>query len=489
MLHKGIIPYICKNAENMFNDNDWDDEDGSSLESLLQEYEQIKQGIKTRFLDEEEYQFIIEYFFQNNNEAEAIQACDIALTFHPNATAILFSKAEVLFQAQKHGQAIQALDLLDSLDPVHLDATLLRSDVYLAQYKFLQAATLLEERIPLFEGKDKIELMLELTEVYDECEDFEAVFDILKQILALDYRNEEALHKISFWADFANKQEESIILHQAILDKDPYNALAWFNLGAALQGLKKHEDAIDAYEFCVAIDEKFEFAYRNMADAYMRLHWYDRAIESLEKNLELGKPEDVIYEAMGHCFEKKKNFDRARHYYREALQLSPADDSIFYRIGETYAREQQWEQALKAYLVAMNLNKDNANYAIAVGNCLIATEMYEEAVACFINAVELKPNNKTAWTSLIKGLYKSGAYKEGLQFLTDARETIGDKPDWDYYQAALLLALGKTKEALLYLEKALETAPIKIKLLTDLSPEALQRKAVAELVARSKRKK
>ena len=474
----------------MFNDDSWDDdEENGSIEDLLRDYELIKNGNKSRFLDEEDYEYIIEYFFQNNNEAEAVAACELALSYYPYSTAILLSKAEILFQAQKYGQALHALDALDSLDQENVEAVLLRSDIYLAQYKYDQAALLLEEKCNRFEGRDKIELMLELSDVYDECEDFEAVFNILKKILELDYQNEEALHKISFWADFADMQEQSVELHTRIIDEDPYNALAWFNLGAALQGLKKHEEAIDAYEYCVAIDEKFEFAYRNMADAYMRLHWYDKAIESLEKNLELGKPEDVIFEAMGHCFEKQKDFDRARYYYRQAVQLNPADDGIFYRIGETYSREKQWEKAMKAYSVALNLNKDNAAYSLAIGNCLMELEAYNEALVCFINAVRLKPNNKSHWIALVKGLYKGGDFEEALTQVLLAKETLGNKPDLNYYHAGILFALGKSKEAQLYPEQALEEAPSRLKLLTEINPEILQRKAVADLVARSKRKK
>lgn len=473
----------------MFNDDSWDDDENGSIDDLIRDYEQIKNGDKSRFLDEEDYEYIIEYYFQNNNEAEAIMACEVALSYYPYSSAILLSKAEILFQAQKYGQALHALDALDTLDQFNMEAVLLRSDIYLAQYKFDQAALLLESKSAQFEGRERIELMLELSDVYDECEDFEAVFNVLKKILAIDYQNEEALHKISFWADFAGMQEESVTLHKAIIDADPYNALAWFNLGAALQGLKRYEESIDAYEYCVAIDEKFEFAYRNMADAYMRLHWYDKAIESLEKNLELGKPEDVIFEAMGHCFEKQKNFDRARYYYRQAIQLNPADDGIFFRIGETYSREKQWEKAMKAYSVALNLDKENAAYCLAIGNCLAELEAYHEALVCFYNAVRLKPGNKSGWMALVKCLYKSGDYKEARAQVLLAQETIGHKADLEYYHAAILFASGKAKEALLHLEEGLQEAPSKLKLITEIDPDILQRKAVAELVARTKRKK
>src|SRR5690606_15077784 len=217
-------------------------------------------------------------------------------TYYPFSSEIILLKAEILTQSQKFGQALNVLDEIEQLDQNNLDAVLLRSDIYLSQYKYDQAAAFLEEKLNVFEGKSKTEILLELADVYDESEDFEAVFDTLKKVINIDMRNEEALQKLCFWADFTDKNEESVTIHQYITNEDPYNALAWFNLGSAYQSLKLNEKAFDAYEFCVAIDEKFEFAYRNMADAYMRLKWFEKALEVLEKHLEIAKPEDVIYE-------------------------------------------------------------------------------------------------------------------------------------------------------------------------------------------------
>src|SRR5690606_33521872 len=124
----------------------------------------------------------------------------------------------------KHGQALNTLDEVDALEQNLLDAILLRADIYLGQLKFEQTARFLEEKLHSFEGRDQIEIMLELSDVYDECEDYNAVFAILKRIVEIDPSNEEALHKISFWADFAEMHDASIALHEKIIDDNPYNA-------------------------------------------------------------------------------------------------------------------------------------------------------------------------------------------------------------------------------------------------------------------------
>ncbi len=472
----------------MFND-DYLDDDWNSMDELLQRYDQVKRGVAGAIMEEEDFERVIEYYFQDNNEEQALLACDIARTYYPFSGNVLLLRAEILAQSQKYGQALKALDEMEQYDNASLEAVLLRSDILLSQFKYDQAALLLEQRSDEFEGKEKIELLLELSDVYDECEQFDAVFDTLKRIIRIDRRNEEALQKVCFWAEVTQRLEESVTLHTELTEADPYNALAWFNLGAAYQGLKLYEKAIDAYEFCVAIDEKFEFAYRNMADAYMRLKWYEKALEVLEIHLEIAKPEDVIFEAMGYCWEKQKDFPRARHYYRQASQLSPEDDSIFFKIGETYARERQWEKAVKSYSVALHLNKENAVYCMAIGNCLMEMDVKNEALVCYLNAVRLKPGNKTTWIALIRGLYIAGYYDEALTQLEVAREHCGDKPDFRYFQAALLFELGKTKEALLHLETALDDAPQRVKVFTSLNPEYLRRTPVAELISKYKNRK
>ncbi|MFI5196917.1 MAG: tetratricopeptide repeat protein [Chitinophagales bacterium] len=471
----------------MFED-DFNDEEWGPLEETLRKYEEVKTGESVSILDEEEFERVIEYYFQNSNEEQALLACDIARTYYPFSASVLLLKAEILTQSQKYGQALKALEELEQYDNKNLDAVLLRSDILLAQFKYDQAALWLEQKSADYQGKEKIEILLELSDVYDESEEFDAVFDTLKRVIKIERRNEEALQKICFWAEFTQRLEESVTLHTQITDNDPYNALAWFNLGAAYQGLKMYEKCIDAYEYCVAIDEKFEFAYRNMADAYMRLKWYERALEVLEKHIEIAKPEDVIFEAMGYCWEKRKDFNRARQFYRQASQLSPQDDGIFYKIGETYAREKQWEKAVKSYSVALHLDKDNAAYCLAIGNCLMEMDVKSEALVCYLNAVRLKPGNKSTWLALVRGLFITGYYQEAITQLAVAREHCGDKGDFYYYHAASLFELGKAKEAMLQLEKGLRVSPARIKMFTELNPEYMLRSSVTELIGKYKKK-
>src|SRR5690606_30029155 len=98
----------------MFQDDFWDDSAGSDdKEELLNAYENIKNGQPSTFFEEEDYEYIIEYFLCNNNESEALNACELSLEHYPYSSSLLLIKAEVLFHAQRYGQALHALDAAD----------------------------------------------------------------------------------------------------------------------------------------------------------------------------------------------------------------------------------------------------------------------------------------------------------------------------------------------------------------------------------------
>ena len=365
----------------------------------------------------------------------------------------------------------------------------LKTDAYLALDQQKKAALILEQAIQTFEGDEKIELLFELADVYDDYEEFDKVFNCLKLILEQDPTNDEALYKICFWTDFTGRNEEGITLHKKIIDDYPFTELAWFNLGAAYQGLKLYEKAIDAYQYAIAIDEKFDYAYRNLGDAYLRIKKYKEAIEVLQKVLELTRPEDVIYEAIGHSYDKLKNYAQARFHYRKASHLNPDDSHLYYKIACTYMNEKYWESAVKNLESAMRIHRSQPEYNLAIAQCYVELKKIKEAVIYFSNFIKARPKNIKGWKELLKCLYNAGFYEEALEQVYNAGKNTDDKPILFFYKSAILFALGKSKEALLQLELAMEKSSKLIKQLIELNPSLLQNQQVVDVIAKYKRAK
>jgi tetratricopeptide (TPR) repeat protein len=464
-------------------------EDRENLNELLKQYENLKNGRNHSFIEEDSFEKIIDYFHEKEDLARAMEAAEIGAGQYPYSSMLLIKKADVLLATRRYEEALEILEQASLFDNADINVYILKTDAYLALDQPEKAVQLLEEALSLFEGEEKIELLFELSDVYDDYEDFDKVFDCLKMILEEEPNNEEALYKICFWTDFTGRNEESIRLHHQIIDEYPYNELAWFNLAAAYQGIKLYEKAIDAYQYAITIDEKFDYAYRNMGDAYIRLRKYKEAIEVLEKVNELAKPEDVIFEAIGHCYDRLKNFGQARIYYRKASHLRPDDSKLYYKIACTYFNEGNWNNSLKQLEIAMKIQRLQPEFNLLAGECKMQLGQYKDAVQFFSNVVGIRPKNAAGWEALIRCLYKAEYFEEALEQSVAALHATQGKTLFTFYRAAILFETGKAKEGILQLEKGLEESPRQLKKFIELNPSILQNQQVVDLLARYKRKK
>lgn len=464
-------------------------QDKDDLKALLSQYENLKAGKPNSFIEEEGFEMIIDHLDETELYEKALEAADYAIAQYSYSSTLLLQKANLLIVVRKYHEALEILARAELLDSNETSLYILQTDAYLALDQQQKAADILEEAIGRFDGEEKTDLLFELADVYDDYEDFEKVFDCLVMILEQDPNNEEALYKICFWTDYTGRNEEAIKLHQKILEDFPFNELAWFNLGAAYQGLKLHEKAIDAYLYAAAIDEKFDYAYRNLGDAYLRLRRYKEAIEVLEKVLELAMPEYVIYEAIGHCYDKMGNFAQARFNYKKASHLNAEDSQMHFKIAGTYMNEGSWLNAIKSLQIAMKLHKMQPEYNLALGQCYMQVQNFDEAITYFGNVVRVRPKNLNGWIELLKCLHLAGLFEDGLEYAQFAFEQTDHKPIFIFYKSLFLFGCGRFKEGLLFLENGMHINPKLVKKIIEVNPSILQHQQVVDIIARYKKKK
>ena len=465
------------------------EEESGDIKELILRYHNLKQGRANAYIEEDDFERIIEHFDEQDEIAEAIQAAEMALDQYPFSALLMIKKADLLLATRKYKEALDLLDTASLYDHKEMNLFILKTDAYLALDMPEQAIVLLQEALHLFEGIERSELLFELADVYDDHEAFDKVFDCLQLVLEGEPNNEEALYKICFWTDFTGRNEESIRLHQKLIDEQPYNALAWFNLAAAYQGLKLHEKAIDAYQFAIVIDEKFDYAYRNMGDAFLRLRKYKEAIEALEKVLELSRPEDVIYEAIGHCYHRMKNYAQARFHYKKAVHLNSDDSRLYQKIAITYMLESKWEMAIKQLEHAIRIHKHINEYYILMGECYMNMDQHKEAVFYFGTVVKNKPKQIAGWEYLIKCLVASGQLQLALEQTELAYISTQGKILFIYYRSAILFMMKKSADGLLQLEMALSKSTKWLKKFLKFYPEIIQDNKVTELVGKYKKAK
>ena len=461
----------------------------SELKRALIKLENLQSGQPDSFLESHEFEMLVSHFEQEEKYNDGLIAVELGLDQYPFHTGLTIDKANLLLLVHRYEEAYELLN--DCTPEVEFDTNicLMKIEALLAMSRDEEAEEYLQYALELPYTDETIEMLFELADVYDSYEEFEFVFDCLSRILVLEANNEEALYKICFWTDYTGRYEESINIHKQITEDFPFNELAWFNLGAAYQGLKLHEKAIDAYEYCVALDEEFEYAYRNMGDAFIRLRKYNKAIEVLQKVIQPGAAESVILEAIAYCYDKLRQFGAARTNYKKASLQNPEDSHVIYKIALTYMSERNWTEAIANLNVACNMSKLQPDYHLALGQCYVQVDNFADAITHLGVVVRTRPKNKTGWIELLQCLYLSGLFEEGLNYADFAWQQTDQKPVFLYFKSLFSFALGDSKEAVLLLDNAMMANPKLIKKFVEINPALLHHKNVIDIVSKYRSKK
>ena len=99
------------------------------------------------------------------------------------------------------------------------------------------------------------------------------------------------------------------------------------------------------------------------------------------------------------------------------------------------------------------------------------------------------PRNVAGWEELIRCLLLGDYLEDAMEQVEIASKATGGKPVFIFYKAAVLMRLGKSKEAVLQVEKGMELAPRQLKKLTEIYPACLTHPQILDIVARYKRRK
>jgi tetratricopeptide (TPR) repeat protein len=75
--------------------------------------------------------------------------------------------------------------------------------------------------------------------------------------------------------------------HKEIIQEDPLDAIAYFELGRAYLALGKHEEEVEAYKEAIQLRPKYTAAHYNLGVAYDLLKQGSSAIHHMAQSLEL----------------------------------------------------------------------------------------------------------------------------------------------------------------------------------------------------------
>ena len=160
--------------------------------------------------------------------------------------------------------------------------------------------------------------------------------------------------QLGYWRD-----SETLFRHTLKITQDNYMAL--INLGTALGGKGRIEEAVSQFQQAIHLKPDDTLAHENLGVALDIEGRTDEAMSEFQEAIRL-KPdyEDPHYN-FGVVLDKAGRFDEAVSQLQTALRLKPDDADAHFNLGNAFLNKGRIDEAIGEYRAALRLKPDYAN--------------------------------------------------------------------------------------------------------------------------------
>jgi len=427
----------------------------NTMKGLILEYEDMSQKGTVVFFEETVYLKLIDYYFNNNDFEKALVVVNHAIEQHGHSNVFYNRKASILLNQDKSQQALEIIEATESLYPDCLETTLLRIE-YLCMYDQTDEAFELIEEVKenVCSTKNMSFLFGMEALVYEYLGDYDKMFDALRNQLLLDTTNDRAFHKIWMCVEISGKYEKSIRFHQQLINKNPYAAYAWFNLGHANFCVEAYTEAAECFEYAFLIDKEFINAYMECADTYMHIKQYEKAIQCLNDLEDVFVYDALAYTKIGVCHYHLNNNDLALDALNKAILLDFTSDVAYFHLALLKLRTGDETEAISLFEQAIVINDSLEEYYIEYAKALESVGRNVEAKKIFIKATETAPELKEIWIEYLQFLLRRKNFKSIVPVIDEA-EMYALCTELLYFRAICLFYQNQKSAALDMLNEAL----------------------------------
>jgi len=233
----------------------------------------------------------------------------------------------------------------------------------------------------------------------------------------------------------------------------------YVNLGNALNGQGKTDDAIAAFERAVTMDPNVAEAHYNLANGLYEKGSFDPAILHYKAAISLNPAIAEAHYNLGKVLQETGRTDEAVESYQNAIKKRLGYAEAYFNLGIMFQDLGRIREAEECYKQAVSAKPDYAEAFYNLGDILSVQERYEEAEYCLRKALLAKPDYAESYNNLGNVLRNMGRRAEAFE---SYRLALSIKPDYADAHNNLAVAFrerGMTEEAIASCQRAIELEP------------------------------
>jgi len=263
----------------------------------------------------------------------------------------------------------------------------------------------------------------------------------------------------------AGKLDAAEQLLVKVCERCPADIEGWL-LRSAIHGQRREHDAVMACSRrIIAVNPRHPRAYSNLGAALAGLGRNDEAIEALRTALELNPEDPATLNNLGNTLYLSERVEEAETYFRRALEIDPSHARSLYGLGHVLADMGYPEEAVRCYQKAVQIMPEIYEAWLGLGKACMNMGRHEMATDCFRRAMALTDNPVEPLCCMARVDQFMGRYDEGLGHLAKALQVSPGNLMVEADRLMMLYRKGDTEAAYDLLQELLQKGLASIPLL------------------------
>ena len=425
------------------------------------------------FFDTEDLIDIIDHYFNEGDAEMARKALDVGLTFSPENTELKLREAQWLAAENEIDEALNLLEKLEAIEPNNPEIFFTKGTVYSVQNKSEQAIDEYNKAM-MVDTEDLEDIYMNIAFEYENLGNFDKAIEFMKKVLEINPAHDYVPADLSLFFDLGNRSEEGIEYLKDRIDNEPFAKGLWLGLGMLYRSKGRHDEALNCFDYVIAIDESDLNGWFHKATAYLLAKKYAAALTCYQRILDVAPDEVATLFNMAECYERMKEHEKAQEYLRKVLKLE--SDSSQATIALTMSFYNQGEKN-KAYSVleeAIKRNPDVAEFHAALGELYCENKDFEKGLPHVFRAVEITKDQPEFIATVCYAMVDAGLQNEALNFIESKMVQNEDYPRLILIRGIVNLKTNRKEAALNDLLVAFVIDPSNVSWFKDHHPEMLE---------------
>ncbi|MFO7865516.1 MAG: tetratricopeptide repeat protein [Candidatus Aminicenantes bacterium] len=337
-------------------------------------------------------QMLAEVYTEQRDYNSAVSVYNKIIELDPDRASAYLELGDVYVNMRKWDEAIPVLEKAVELNPQKTRSYYFIGRAYEEQEDFANAVDAFSKFVESNpENPEDVHQRMGFAQM--EIEDYEGAIESLGKAVEKDPGDTRLKAKLAEAHRAAEQYEEAEKIYEGLAEANPDEARVYYNTIIQMyDNAGMPDNAIDAAKKIVELDPENADAVYNLGYMYVKEERFQEAVETFNRAIEIRPSFEYAYMNLGFSYSQLNQYGNAIQAFQELVKLNPDNDNAWFNIAVNYMQQKKWSSAVEPLRKVIELRPD---YPLAYYNLgIVYLNMGDNPSArqAYLKLKELDPN-------------------------------------------------------------------------------------------------